>query len=190
MTRSYNEKSKLPKRQSQPSGCVTKNQEASDLSKLSQEMNSEDLELLRTFIQDLKSSASPVSQITSVSKYYSGPFPPAELISDLENARPGAGQFLLDLTERQTIHRQTLENLQVSGQEKRMGRGQIFGFVIGTLSILAGPLVIILTNSWPGMWGGVFITAIGVGGVTVAKMVTRSAGFGIQHRASDDTKDA
>lgn len=140
------------------------------------------MEDLRKQLNELGKPA-PQAVIETVEKViaYRGSWPPAEIIKELEAALPGSGERLLRWTERQTTHRQALEMLQVTGNEKRMDRGQYFGLGIGLGCLLAAVFLIALLNNTIGLIGGLGLATIGI--VTPSAIyIARGIGHWLGHR--------
>lgn len=101
------------------------------------------------------------------------------MIKEQEAALPGSGQRLLRWTEGQTAHRQSLERMQVEGNEKRMDRGQYFGLAIALPCLFCGTYLIASLDSVYGTIGGIAIVAIGVvtpTGMHIARGIRRWLG--------------
>jgi len=105
---------------------------------------------------------------------YSGPFPPPELLAEFDRVLPGTAQRLLDWTERQIDHRQGLEKQQVEGSERRMDRGQIFGFGVAFVAlVVAGEIATLGPPGWVTGLTAMAVAVVGVGGPAVARMLAR-----------------
>ena len=78
---------------------------------------------------------------------YQGPIPPPQVLAHYDKIVPGAAQRLLQLAEGQAHHRQGIENKIVNIQT----RGQIFGFILGFITIIGGFIVILSGKSLEGM---------------------------------------
>lgn len=88
-------------------------------------------------------------QILSIFQaHYSGPLPLPSHLAQYDKVVPGAADRIIALAERQSAHRQSIENRIVDAdiadrQEERneRKRGQFLGFSIGTIAIIAGAIV-------------------------------------------------
>ena len=69
---------------------------------------------------------------------YSGPIPPASELAKYETILPGAANRILTMAEKQSQHRQKMENTMLNASIKSEKRGQLFGFIIFGLAIVAG----------------------------------------------------
>lgn len=108
---------------------------------------------------------------TSVSSYQSS-LPPVEFFESFEKAFPGWGKKLLELTEIQSQHRQSIERQQVVQTEKRMDRGQVFGFSVAILAIVGATLTWILAPPSIATSIAAFgLAIVGVGGPAVARLL-------------------
>jgi uncharacterized membrane protein len=109
---------------------------------------------------------------------YRGPWPPPEMVAELEKLFPGWGQRLLELTEKQIQHRHSLEQKQADRDERRMDRGQLFGFLIAALALASSATTAIKTGgSWPGAIVALCIAIVGVGGPAVARILATKFKF-------------
>lgn len=89
-------------------------------------------------------SARPV-QVDLVASGYSGPLPPPDLLAKFDDIQSGLVDGIVRMAEQQAAHRQALEAKQVDAiiADQRTGRteariGQVFGFLIGVVAIVAG----------------------------------------------------
>lgn len=62
--------------------------------------------------------------------FHHGPIPPASELADLDRVVPGAAERIIASFERQTEHRQGLENRKVDSDIRSERRGSWQGFVI------------------------------------------------------------
>lgn len=106
---------------------------------------------------------------------FSSPLPPAEILSSYENVQHGLIAKIIEMTEIQGAHRRKLENEQAELQrinaaaqinhiERRDWEakfGQIFGFSLGVIAIIAGSYV--ATKGF--QWSGSIIGVSGIGGI-------------------------
>ncbi len=80
----------------------------------------------------------------SISTQFSGPLPPPAWLERYEAILPGAAERLLALWERQSAHRQGIENVAMTSNAGAQRRGQVFGFVIGLVGLVGGFVLVIL----------------------------------------------
>ena len=83
---------------------------------------------------------------TSVSSFQSN-IPPVEFFYAFEEKFPGWGVRLLEMTERQGLHRQQSEKQQIDSAEKRMNVGQLSSFLMAGLGIVASAATLILERN-------------------------------------------
>lgn len=77
-----------------------------------------------------------------MSTSYRGPIPPPEMLRELEVIVPGSAKEILDMSVQQSKHRRAMEEHVIKAQTKESGRGQLLGFIIGTLVILVSGALI------------------------------------------------
>jgi uncharacterized membrane protein len=87
---------------------------------------------------------------------YDAPLPPPHMLREFEEILPGAADRIFTLMESQTQHRQNLENQKQTSGIGSEYRGQIIGFILSLVAMLAGFILIYKGKSLPGTI--VFIT--------------------------------
>jgi uncharacterized membrane protein len=145
----------------------------------SETLSQDDISLLPPHLravveQGLRGGAKITVETLESLSAYSGPFPPPELLAEFDRVLPGSARRLLDWTERQIDHRQRLESEQVAGSERRMDRGQIFGFGVALVALIAAVVIATLgPTSWHTSLCAIGVALIGVGGPAAARMLAR-----------------
>ncbi len=76
--------------------------------------------------------------ITRVSKFFSGPLPPPEVLIGYNEAFQGAAERIVAMAESQLKHRQGLESKIVESNCRNERTGQIIGAVLSGIAILGG----------------------------------------------------
>lgn len=82
---------------------------------------------------------------------YSGPIPPASELARYETILPGAANRILTMAEKQSQHRQKMENTMLDANIKAEKNGQIFGFIIFSIAIIAGFLLVLFGRNVEGL---------------------------------------
>jgi uncharacterized membrane protein len=101
---------------------------------------------------------------------FSGPIPPPDLLAEYERILPSSASRIFEMAERQSAHRQQLENNAISHQLKQSGRGQLFGFILGIIGVIGATVVGIF-----GHWGvGVAVAAGTLGTLTASFVIGQS----------------
>jgi len=85
------------------------------------------------------------AQVIMGMSVYAGPIPSAEQFEKYEKACPGSGDRILKMAEKQSAHRQSLEQKAIESDIENSKRGQIFAFVLA-LTIMLGGLALLLLN--------------------------------------------
>lgn len=94
---------------------------------------------------------------------FSGPIPHPRLLAEYEKLMPGSTDRFMKMAEQQQLHRMKLEDAAVNSELKSNRLGQVFGFTLAAMVILAG-----IAMSFLGMpWFGVPLT-VGMMAVLVA----------------------
>lgn len=121
---------------------------------------------------------------------YRGPCPPPQILEEFERVLPGSAKRLLDWTEGQIKHRHALEVRSVEGAERRMNRGQIAGFAVAAISVVASATVLILGQpSAATTAGAMLIAVLGIGGPAVARILAQKLGLSRQGKDANVTED-
>lgn len=106
------------------------------------------------------------ARIIQLARFFSGPLPPAEMLSAYERIQPGLAARIIGWTEAQQTHRHKLETEITLGSETRQTRGQVLGFLIALGGILAATFVGILGH-WAASSAIILCTVGGTAGVSV-----------------------
>ncbi|RMF68701.1 MAG: DUF2335 domain-containing protein [Calditrichaeota bacterium] len=78
------------------------------------------------------------ARIIAAASRFSGPLPPPEVLGAYDKILPGAAERILKMAERE----QRVSNEIDIKLAKYVGRGQLFGFLLGLVTILGGILLI------------------------------------------------
>lgn len=107
---------------------------------------------------------------------FQGPIPPPQILAGYEQLLPGAADRILAMAEKETAHRQIMEekalDAEIEGLKNEAGdtkRGQFCGLTIGIVALLVGGYVSV--NG--AQWAGGFIGAGGVAGLVSAFIAGR-----------------
>lgn len=95
--------------------------------------------------------------------YFSGPLPPPKQLEEYEKILPGAADRILKMAERQSSHRQKMEEMIVRSNTRDSHYGVVFAFLLGLVIICGGIYLASIGHPY-GTWfsfGGV-ATLIGV----------------------------
>lgn len=99
--------------------------------------------------QRLNENQSP--RIMSSMQVFSGPIPPASELLKYEQVLPGAAERIMSMAERQSIHRQGMEDKMLDANIKSEKRGQFFGFTVFITVILIGFVLLIFDKKIEGL---------------------------------------
>lgn len=98
--------------------------------------------------------------ITRVSKFFSGPLPPPEVLIEYNSAFPGAAERIVAMAESQIRHRQSLEARVVNSNCRNELTGQIIGAVLSGIAIVGG--IYLAAHDKPLSGFGVILTDLAV----------------------------
>lgn len=100
---------------------------------------------------------------------YGGPIPPPSMLAGYDDVVPGLSAEIVAEWKSQKAHRQNLENLTTSGDEKRMDRAQMGAWGIACLGIVASVVAGYLGATVVGS----IIAIVTVGGPAAATVLAR-----------------
>lgn len=69
---------------------------------------------------------------------FSGPIPPPALLQQYNQIIPNGADRIMQMAERQSAHRESLELMVVTGNVKAQTRGTLYAFIICMVVILGG----------------------------------------------------
>ena len=78
---------------------------------------------------------------------FSGPLPHPQLLEKYNEVVPGSAKMIIEMAEKQAIHRQELEKNVINSDIKNSKSGLIFGFIIGISGILGGIIIIAVSQA-------------------------------------------
>jgi len=76
--------------------------------------------------------------VTRVAKFFSGPLPPPEVLTEYNNAFPGAAERIVVMAEKQMAHRHGIEDTVVASNARAELVGQVIGAVLSAIAIIGG----------------------------------------------------
>jgi uncharacterized membrane protein len=98
-----------------------------------------------------KQQNQPIQSTVIAAKHFQGPLPPPEILLQYEQITPGFADRIISSWEKQTLHRQEIENTAIGAQVKNSKRGAIFAFILGFMAIIGGTICIIMGYSASGI---------------------------------------
>lgn len=103
--------------------------------------NSQTEQVVANETEDLSTENSEL--IRQVAASYSGPLPPPGMLEHYNNIVPGAAERILSMAEKQSEHRQKLEEKIVNSETSKSFLGLWFAFFVVMASLLVGGFLII-----------------------------------------------
>lgn len=73
---------------------------------------------------------------------YSGPLPHPDILQGIENACQGGADRVIGQMEEQGRHRRKLEEIVVTGDDRREDKGQLYGFILCMVVVLSGVFLV------------------------------------------------
>jgi len=80
----------------------------------------------------------PNHKITLTQEQFSGPLPPPAALEHYECILAGSADRIIAMAEREATHRHELEKSLINSEIIETRLGQILGFLIGSIAIIAG----------------------------------------------------
>lgn len=81
-------------------------------------------------------------QVSQTAQVFTGPLPPPEQLIKYNEAVPNAAERIIAMAERQSAHRQQLENTVLKAEARRSSLGLIAAFVLSILALSASTFCI------------------------------------------------
>ena len=100
--------------------------------------------------QSIQGRAEEIS-VQMMSRTFSGPLPPPELLERYNQVLPGAAERIIAMAEKQQEHRQTIERNVIFGNTASQTRGNYLGFIVCMTAILGGIWLIYLGRETIGL---------------------------------------
>lgn len=107
--------------------------------------------------------ASGMVSVSHVSRSFSGPLPPPEVLEHFNRVVPGSADRIIRMAEEQFAHRTELEKKVINSDIARSKWGQILGFTIAIVGLVVSALVAIYGSAIAGGFIGVGTLASLVG---------------------------
>ncbi len=81
---------------------------------------------------------------------WQGPLPPPATLRGFDEIVPRVARKILDMAEKQSVHRIQMEKTVVDGNSRRADRGLVVGGVLAALIVIGGLIVMIMRDPWAG----------------------------------------
>ena len=118
---------------------------------------------------------------------FSGPIPPPSIMEGYERILPGSADRIIAMAEKQSEHRQRMEEIMITAESRDSFLGVLFAFLIGIgCLITAGIMVFIVPKSGAAIAGAV-LGVTGIGSITSSFIVNTRRGSAKKER--DREKD-
>lgn len=96
---------------------------------------------------------------------FSGPIPPPNIIKGYEEILPGAADRIISMAEKQSEHRQQMEQTMVSSESRDSLLGVLFAFGLGIGCIIAAIVIVIMVPENVGAISGATMGVAGIGSI-------------------------
>lgn len=111
-----------------------------------------------------------------VQSEFSGPIPPPNIIEEYERILPGSADRIIAMAEKQSTHRQKMEEKMISAESRDGLLGVIFAFVLGIGCIISSVIMVCLVPQSAGAIAGAFLGVTGIGSITSSFIVSTRRG--------------
>lgn len=99
---------------------------------------------------------------------FSGPIPPPNIIAGYENVIPGAADRIIQMAERQSLHRQEVELMEANAESRDSLLGIIFAFALGTGCLVACVVMVLMVPTAAGAICGSVLGVTGIAAIVTA----------------------
>lgn len=97
---------------------------------------------------------------------FSGPIPPPNIIEGYEKVLPGSADRIISMAERQSEHRQKMEQKMINAESRDSLLGVVFAFILGIGCIVAAVIMVFLVPQNAGAIAGSLLGVTGIGSIT------------------------
>ena len=102
---------------------------------------------------------------------FSGPIPPPSIIEGYERVLPGSADRIITMAEKQSEHRQKMEEKMISAESRDSLLGVIFAFLLGVGCIIVAVIMVCVVPQNSGAIAGAFLGVTGIGSITSSFIV-------------------
>lgn len=102
--------------------------------------------------------------IEATATFHSGPLPPPEQLIQYNEADPNAAKIIIDMAQKQSKHRQKIEEKHLNSLARDSLLGVLFAGIIGVIAICGGIFLVYTGNDWQGILfsGGTIGSLVGI----------------------------
>lgn len=119
---------------------------------------------------------------------FSGPIPPPSIIKGYEEVVPGSADRIIKMAEKQSEHRQQMEEIMIKTEARDSLLGILFAFVLGIGCIVASIVIVIAVPENAGAISGALIGMTGIGSIIVT-FIKSTRGHYNKRPDNDDSKN-
>ena len=119
---------------------------------------------------------------------FSGPIPPPSIINGYEEVVPGSADRIIRMAEKQSEHRQHMEEIMIKTEARDSLLGILFAFILGIGCIVASIVIVIAVPENAGAISGALIGMTGIGSIIVT-FIKSTRGHYDKRSDNDDSKN-
>lgn len=101
-----------------------------------------------------------------VQSEFSGPIPPPSIIEGYERILPGSADRIIAMAEKQSLHRQKMEDIMIKSESRDSFLGVVFAFLLGIGCIIAAVIMVFLVPEGVSTVAGALLGVTGIGSIT------------------------
>ncbi len=139
---------------------------------MSEELSEKKQEISKDSEPELSNPEQVKRVIAEVIQEFSGPIPPPGIIAGYEEVVPGAADRIIQMAERQAMHRQSIEQMEAKIEARDSLLGILFAFILGVGSIIACIIVVLTVRENAGAIAGSLLGVTGIGSIVTAFLKT------------------
>lgn len=117
-----------------------------------------------------KETSEKIAKIVTrvIEQEFSGPIPPPSIISGYEDVVPGSADRIIQMAEKQSLHRQQMEAMEMKAAVRDSLLGVIFAFLLGIGCLTACVITVMMVPSAAGAIFGSLLGVTGIGAIVTA----------------------
>lgn len=115
--------------------------------------------------------------VTEIISEYSGPIPPPSILSGYEKILPGSAERILAMAEKQSNHRQNMEEKMIKSESRDSLLGILFAFFLGCGCMIVAVIIVLNVQTNVGAVFGSLFGASGIASI-VASFLKGTRGNG------------
>lgn len=127
--------------------------------------------------------------VEAIRSEFSGPMPPPSILSGYEKILPGAADRILSMAEKQSAHRQKMEEKMIKTESRDSLLGVLFAFFLGFGCIVVAVVMVIAVPENAGAISGAALGVTGIGAIITTFIKSTRRGYKGQQDSGKERKE-